>query len=403
MTEPTNTSINLPEPVLVTRLSELRQLVDRLMAEPLVAVDTESNSLYVYQERVCLVQFSIPQGSGSSQEVTDYLVDPLALPDLSLLAPVFADPKIEKIFHAAEYDLVCLRRDYDFDFANLFDTMLAARILGRDGLGLAALLESVFGVQIDKRYQRADWGQRPLPPHMLSYARLDTHYLIELRHRMRAMLEKAGRLALAEEDFHRLCLNARPGSNGSPEPCLNISGVFDLTPQQVAVLLSLCAYRDQMARRFDRPLFKVFGDKTLMAIATTCPTSLDGLRGLPGMSVGQVKRHGIALLQAVQRGLRAEPVRLHRPPRPNDAYLTRLDALRQWRKVAARGLAVESDVVLPRDLMYALAEQNPRRYEELEQVLKYTPWRFEHFGSEIARVLHIRFETVPGEKQQGGA
>jgi ribonuclease D len=379
---------HFPEPILITRLPALYQLAERLLAEPLVAVDTESNSLFAYQERVCLIQFSIPSA--------DYLVDPLALPDLSPLAPVFADPKVEKVFHAAEYDLVCLRRDYDFTFANLFDTMLAARILGREGVGLASLLEAEFGVQLDKRYQRADWGQRPLPPPLLSYARLDTHYLLDLRKRLLTELHTGGRLPLALEDFQRMCVNNYPGHNGSPEPCFSISGVYDLAPQQVAVLKELCQYRDQIALRLDRPLFKVFGDKTLMAIAETCPKALDDLHGLPGMSPKQIKRHGGPLLQAVQRGQRASPIRLSRPPRANDAYLARLDALRQWRKAAAQDMGVESDVVLPKDLMYALAEKNPRKPQDLAEVLFHAPWRLEHFGLDLARILRIRSEPVQG-------
>lgn len=380
---------NLPNPILITRLPALAQMAERLLAEPLVAVDTESNSLFAYQERVCLIQFSIPGA--------DYLVDPLVLPDLTPLAAVFADPKIEKVFHAAEYDLVCLRRDYDFSFANLFDTMLAARILGRGGLGLAALLEAEFGVQLDKRYQRANWGQRPLPQPLLSYARLDTHYLIALRQRLLAELENNGRLALAMEDFQRLSVNNFPATNGSPEPCMSMSGIYDLRPQQVAVLKELCAYRDSVAQRQDSPLFKVMGDKTLLAIAEANPTTLDGLHGLPGMTPKQIKRHGAQILQAVQRGLKAPPIRLSHPPRANEAYLARLDALRQWRKGMAKSLGVESDVVLPRDLMYRLAEKNPRQPQELAEALKFTPYRLEHFGSELARVLRIRNEVPAGE------
>ncbi|MCU0485745.1 MAG: HRDC domain-containing protein [Anaerolineales bacterium] len=382
------TENNLPHPTLITRLPALAGMVERLLQEPIVAVDTESNSLFAYQERVCLIQFSIPG--------MDYLVDPLALPDLTPLGSVFADPKIEKVFHAADYDLLCLRRDYDFTFANLFDTMLAARILGREALGLAALLEAEFGVLLDKRYQRANWGQRPLPAPLLSYARLDTHYLIALRQRLLDALQQAGRLPLAMEDFHRMCLDNYTSSNGSPDPCMNISGIYELEPQKVAVLKELCAYRDQMAQRMDRPLFKVIGDKTLMAIAEACPTSLDGLHGLPGMTPKQIKRHGPQLLQAVHRGLKAAPIRVSHPPRANDAYLLRLDALRQWRKVAGKAMGVESDVVLPRDLMYMLAEKNPRHPQELADLMRIAPYRLEHFGSDLARVLRIRSEPPTG-------
>ncbi len=117
-------------PVLITRPGPLKDLAADLSRQSLVAVDTESNSLHAYREQVCLIQFST--------EETDYLVDPLALDDLSSLGPIFANPDIEKIFHAAEYDLICLKRDFGFQFANLFDTMVAASILGkaRNRIGL---------------------------------------------------------------------------------------------------------------------------------------------------------------------------------------------------------------------------------------------------------------------------
>src|SRR3972149_9442107 len=145
---------SLPEAILITRPADLHQMVDTLSSQPIVAVDTESNSLHAFREQVCLLQFSSPQA--------DYLVDPLALKDLSALAPIFVDEKIEKIFHAAEYDLICLRRDFGFKFLSLFDTMQAARILGYPAVGLDRLLGDKFGVKMDKRHQKADWAARPL-------------------------------------------------------------------------------------------------------------------------------------------------------------------------------------------------------------------------------------------------
>ena len=187
---------NLPAPIVVTHEDTLARMVERLSREPRVAVDTESNSLYAYREQVCLIQFSVPGA--------DYLVDPLAVENLTRLGPLFADGGMEKVFHAAEYDVVCLKRDFNFEFNNLFDTMVAARILGREEVGLGALLEHEFGVKLDKRFQRANWGERPLKGELLAYARLDTHYLLELRDRLYPKLMERGLWALAEEDFRRM-------------------------------------------------------------------------------------------------------------------------------------------------------------------------------------------------------
>jgi ribonuclease D len=365
----------LPEPVLITQPKQLAALVQQLLGEPIIAVDTESNSLYAYQEQVCLVQFSTP--------AADYLVDPLVLLDFSPLSKIFAHPKIEKIFHAAEYDLICLKRDFNLKFANLFDTMLAARVVGRKAVGLGSLLEAEFGIKLDKRYQRADWGQRPLPGNLLDYARMDTHYLIKLRHRLKIELDQSGRWHLAAEDFQRLCnINERdmPAEN---EPNFSVNGSNDLSPQQRAVLLELSKYRDRIARLQDRPLFKVIGNKTLLEIAETCPTRMEDLSELNGMTPRQVKRHGKQLLQAVERGLKADPIQPRRHSKPDDRLLTRLDLLRDWRKEMARKMRVESDIILPRDLMVEIAENNPTCREELAEVMQTAPWRLDQFGEQI--------------------
>ena len=370
----------LSEPI--TRPEALLELVRLLSQQAIVGVDTESNSLFAYQEQVCLIQFSTTEA--------DYLVDPLALADLTPLGVVFADPKIEKVFHAAEYDLLCLKRDFGFSFANLFDTMLAGRILGRKEVGLGAMLEAFYGVQADKRQQRANWGQRPLPAPLLAYASLDTHYLIPLRDRLEVELNEAGLLPLAQEDFQRLCQAESGVHDERRETFWRLSGAHDLTPQQAAVLYELHKYREQAAHLQDRPLFKVMGNQTLVALAGACPASLDDLRGLPGMSHHQIRQHGRAILQAVQKGLAAEPLYPPRQPRPDERYLARLDALREWRKLKAREMGVESDVVLPRDLLYRLASENPFKPQELQAVLHDSPWRLEHFGEQIMEILDSR-------------
>jgi ribonuclease D len=368
-------SEHLPKPILIVQPKALMQMVEQLSDEAILAVDTESNSLYAYQERVCLIQFSTPQD--------DYLVDPLALEDLSPLEALFADPKIEKIFHAAEYDLISMKRDYGFTFENLFDTMQAARILGWEEVGLGSILKAEFDVELNKRLQRANWGKRPLPMDMLAYARLDTHYLIPLRFRMKAELKGNGRWPLAKEDFSRLrYVNGRDPET-TPEPCWRVRGAYDLTPQQAAVLLELCYYRAKMAQRIDRPVFKVIGDQTLLAVAEACPRTRAELQEVHKLSPKQFHRHAEGLLQAVERGLQAKPVRPPRTPRPDDQYLARLDALRDWRKQTAKDMGVKSDVVLPRDVLNAIVGRDPSGMSELAGIMEQVPWRLEHFGEQI--------------------
>jgi ribonuclease D len=369
----------LPKPVMITRPQALSKMANRLGSEPILAVDTESNSLYAYKERVCLIQFSTPQD--------DFLVDPLALNDLSPLEPLFADPKIEKIFHAAEYDLITLKRDFKFNFENLFDTMVAARILGWEEIGLGSILKAEFDVELNKRYQRANWGRRPIPAEMMDYARLDTHYLIPLRFRMKSELKSNGRWPLAEEDFARLRhINGRnPGD--MPEPCWRVRGAYDLTPQQAAVLLKLCYYRREVAKKINRPLFKVIGDKTLLTIAEVCPRSAKELQESSALSQKQYYRHAEGVLQAVADGLAAKPAYPPRSPRPDDEYLARVEALRSWRKNTGKAMQVKSDVILPRDVMNMIAARDPGDKQDLADIMAQVPWRYDRFGDQILAEL----------------
>lgn len=377
----------LQPPIFINKPQALKKLAERLIQHNIVAVDTESNSLYAYREQVCLIQFSTIN--------EDYLVDPLALEDLTPLAPLFASSEIEKVFHAAEYDLLCMKRDFGFHFANLFDTMMAASILGRSEVGLGSMLENEFGVELDKRFQRADWGQRPLPSALLSYARYDTHYLIPLRDKLAVDLQDARRMEIAQEDFYRLAQIGERTINPTTEnswfvtdTCLKISGSYELNPQQAAVLLELCRYRDHVAKTINRPLFKVISDATLLSIAQALPRSPEDLRNLPGMTEGQIRRHGSGILEAVKVGQKSPPYIMTRSPKPDEAYLSRLDELRRWRKETALQLMVKSDVVLPKDLMTALAEQNPRSVDELQPIMQDSPWRLANYGDQILRILN---------------
>lgn len=372
--------MTLPPPHWIADAARLKTLVQTLAREPAVAVDTESNSLYAYREQVCLIQVSIP--------AHDYLIDPLALPDLTPLAALFANPHQQKIFHAAEYDVICLKRDYGFEFANLFDTMVAARTLGWSQVGLAALLEKHFGVKMNKKHQRADWGRRPLARDQLDYARLDVHYLLALRDIMQAELTAAGCLDEAQEEFDRLArLKVEP-------PAVNhnhfwhLNGARDLKPAQAAVLREVYHYRERQAERANRPPFKILSEQTLMEIAQRCPRSPDDLRALSGMTPGQMERHAQALLLAVQHGLAAAPPHPPRQMREADDVRERYDRLHLWRKRKAQARGVESDVILPRDTLWELARRVPRTPADLQTIETLGPWRRATYGTELLKVLN---------------
>ncbi len=346
-----------------------------------MAVDTESNSLYAYREKVCLAQVSIPDA--------DFLIDP-ASADLGALGPMFADASIEKVFHACEYDVISLRRDFGFTFANLFDTMWAARILGWPRVGLADILKARFGATLDKRWQRFNWGQRPLPAQALAYARLDTHYLLRLRDMQLRELRDRDRLDEAREIFDELAQSAAAPRGGAARDngFWRVKGATDLDPAAQAVLRELYLYREREARRLDRPPFKVVGDQTLIEIAQLRPTQLSQLRRVRGMTEGQVARHGRDLLLAVAHGAKAAPPRL--PPRKSIdlAVLERYERLRQWRKRVAAQRGVEIDVVVGNAALMALARRRVRDANDLEGIQGLGAWRRKTYGPAILETLN---------------
>lgn len=375
------TSQTLPPPVWVDQPNAFDHMVADLSAQTCIAVDTESNSLHAFRERVCLIQFSTPQ--------RDYVVDPLVLQDLSSLADIFANPRIQKIFHAAEYDLICLKRDYGFTFANIFDTMQAARIIGYTQVGLDNLLSEKFGVKMDKRHQKADWGARPLSSAQIDYARFDTHYLFQLRDLLEGELREKNRWEIAHEDFALSCHIGDPKDrNHNGSYWKRFAGRKDLSLRELTILSELCVCREHIAERLDRPVFKVISDDMLLEMARKLPEQDVDLAGI-GLSAKQITLWGKEILAAIQRGLEVPLVKRDQPKRPSDAVLRRLEKLKVWRKKAAKEMSVESDVILPKLYLGLLSENPPKSLPELEAVMHESPTRFQKYGAEIYRLVGV--------------
>jgi len=369
-----------PPPAVITSPPQLETLLEALSCQSAIAVDTESNSLYAYQEQVCLIQFSTPDA--------DYIVDPLADFDLSPLACLFADPSVQKVFHAAEYDVRCLKRDFCFRFANMFDTMWAARILGWPRVGLGDVLKENFDVRTNKRYQRYNWGKRPLEPEALAYACLDTHYLLPLRRIQTDALVQQGHWEEAREVFDQVAASKPASHTFDPDDFWRIKGTHDLTGREQAILRQLAIWRDREARRQNRPLFKVLNDHILVALAQTRPRTPKELISIDNLKQYHVRRYGKRILRAIKQGLQARPP--HTPPPPprhSEAEAARFQALRTWRKQVAAGRGVDPDVIISNGVLWELAEQNPRTVEDLSRIEGLGPWKRKAYGEAILRVL----------------
>jgi len=374
------TNINASKPAeahLVTDQETLNQLVERLSLESVLAFDLEADSLHHYTEKVCLIQVS------SASETR--LIDPLASLDVKALAPIFANPAIKKIFHGADYDMRSLYRDFGIEVVNLFDTMIASQFLGESEFGLAALLKKRFGVELDKRYQKADWSKRPFSQEMMEYAMKDTSLLIELYGQLEAELKVKGRLAWVEEESE-LVAGVRSASREGELMCLRFKGASKMKPRELAVLEELLRFRDEKARSADVPPFRILSNDLLRELAEKQPRSNFELVGIHTMSSKLIERLGRGLLLAVAAGLAVPQDKLPQAQSGRRPLLDRLQdervkRLKVWRESKSAQLGLGIGLVANNTLLEALAEPGTPQLALLKR------WQREAFGEELAGVV----------------
>jgi ribonuclease D len=363
----------------------LRALARQLEGSPVIALDTESDSLHSFPEKVCLIQ--VAEGCG-----TISLVDPLALDDLSPLTHVCADPAVVKVFHGASYDLASMKRAFGFEFAAIFDTMIAAQFLGLPELGLASLLEQFFGILPGRSRQRDDWAERPLSPGQEFYAAEDVRHLIRLREQLLLELRRRGRETWVDEECQVLAATPTVPRIFDPEEYVRLKGAKDLDGLGLAVLRELYVAREAWAHEAGRPPFKVLGNESLLRLAAERPRTRESLRKVPGCSPKVVRRYGDGILAAIARGGAIPEAMLPaypraRKPRVPPSVQRRIDALTRWRAAAAEQQGIAIGLLLPRRLVERLAEEAPDNTEALQRIEGLRRWRVEVFGREILAAL----------------
>ena len=381
--------------VMVEDAKELRRVAERLSTKRVIGVDTESDSFYSYKEKVCLVQIS--------DDEADYVIDPLAVSDLSPLAPVMADPDVVKILHGADYDVVCLKRDFGFEFRNLFDTLIAAQLLGLPRVGLADLINANFGIKLDKLYQRHDWSRRPLRTEHVEYARGDTHWLLALRSNFLRKLRRAGRIRHLREECKLIEKREWKGREFDPDGYLSIRGSEKLDDTGKRVLRRLYLYRDGEARKMNRPTFKVIPDSVLVKLAGRRPEGRDALdKAIPSKSAMK-RRHAKGLVQAVRDGLEDDfPIpdkrkkkrggrRPKNQPRPRlrgRAAERAMAELKAWRnELIDSGQGYTPYTTASNSVLKAIASVRPSTLDELRKVPDVRRWQVRDYGEEILAIL----------------
>jgi len=367
---------------IITTPVRLSEVADNLSKQTEIAVDLEMDSLHHYREKVCLVQVST--------RLQSWLIDPLALKSLAPLAAPLANPEIVVVMHGADYDIRSLHRDYGIEVSNLFDTMIAARFLGIAEFGLAALLRARFGIELDKKYQKADWSKRPLSREMCAYAAADTSDLLPLYDQFRAELVQKGRLEWLEEEGRLVC-QARVSEKDGPL-FLYCKGASRLRGHALAIIEELLQMRDRLSELLDRPPFKVLSADTLIEVAENRPRSLQDLSLVKGMTSGQLQRHGAAILSAVERGIETPESRLPRFPRNakkevQERVKERLKNLKSWRERFGAELGLDPGLLAPNWLLEAVADTQGASQEELDAIPGMREWQKRLFGEELARIL----------------
>ena len=348
-----------------------------------IALDTEGASFHRFVDRIYLLQLSTREQTA--------IIDPVPIGRPATLGQLLEDAAVEVVFHDADYDLRLLWQDYGWHIRNIFDTRVAAQLLGILAFGLAALLERYFGVKLDKKFQRADWSMRPLPQGMLDYAAQDTIHLLELRDRMEGDLERAGRLEWAREEFS-LLEGTRWPEEDPANGFMRIKGARDLTRRELAVFRELIPWRDEIARHLDRATFRVIGNEQLLEIARRQPKSRDELAAIKGVPRGLLDSRASELLETIARGVAVPDSALPRFPKAprwdRDAeFDSRVSALKTVRDATATRLDLDPGVLCSRDRLEAVARTNPATHEALETVNELRGWQRALLGEDFLKAL----------------
>ena len=370
---------------LIQDQSRFLRVVDTLRKQPRIAFDLETNGFFRYPERVCLIQIAIPAGRV-------FIIDPLALGDMTPLGDVLSDERVQVILHSGDHDIRSLDRDWGFRVTSLFDTSIAAAFTGMDRLGLATVLESSLGISItkDKKLQRSDWTIRPLKPRALRYAADDVNYLLELAETLKKRLSNLGRLDWVAEESGRIA--AIRYEQPDPETAVfRVKGARHLNTRGLAILKSLVSYREIHTLRVGRPHFRVIPDAALVSIAANPDSSLKKVRGLGRFAHGRLAAD---LREAIRRGQKADP--LKRPVvRRSRTNMTKaqqadarrhLDRLKKWRTAQGKSLTLDPALIWPMRSLKSIAG-SPQDMDEAMHSPEVRHWQRVEFETSLRQVL----------------
>ncbi len=370
-------------PLYLDTVDSVDQFLANLSPVRALALDTEGASFHRFVDRIYLLQLSTDRHEA--------VIDPLPIGKPDRLGALIEDPQVEIVLHDADYDLRLLHQDYGWQVRNLFDTRVAAQLLGIRAFGLAALLEQYFGLKLDKKHQRADWSMRPLTADMLDYAAQDTRHLLGLRDQLHQQLVAKGRWHWAQEEFVR-AETTRWDPDQAENSFLRMKGARDLTRRELARLRELVKWRDAIAAELDRATFRVAGNETLLDLVRLAPTSRDALFAVKGFPRGMNDARAQEALQAIACGNTVAEAELPRFPKgarwDREAdFDDRVARLKAVRDIVATDLDLDPGVLCSRDRMEAVARRRPRHVDDLQELPELRKWQAEVLGPGFVKAL----------------
>jgi len=362
----------------------LKEVVPELKKSNILSVDLEADSMFNFQEKVCLIQIAVPG--------LNLVVDPLKITNLALLKSLFADKKTQKIFHGADYDIRSLFRDFGFEVNNLFDTELACRFLGAHESGLDAVLRDRFNIRLDKRFQRKDWSKRPLSEEMFEYAARDVLHLQALAEILQKELKEKGRYDWVIEEC-KLLSQVRPANSNHEPLFIRCKGAGRLDRRSLAVLEKLLQFRIKSAEKKNRPVFKIMSNLSLLKLSIDRPRSIKKLQNLNVLSERQVSMYGESLIAAVKNGMEISEKKLPIYPRKKAPVLKpeipgRIKIIKEWRDQIAEELHIDPTMLFNKVMMTAIAAKKPENLRSLGEVDGIRNWQKKEFGKEIIKILN---------------
>ena len=363
----------------------MEALIERIGAVERVALDTEADSLHNYFEKVCLIQLSLGDGH--------YIVDPLAGLELSEFLAALAGKPL--ILHGGDYDLRMMRASMGFrPGSEVFDTMIAAQLLGIEQIGLAALIERFFGIMIEKAGQKSDWSRRPLSEKQLSYAVNDTRFLEPLAERLGSELSERGRLEWHEESCRAMVQSTGHDKSRDPDEAWRINGAGRLTRRQLAYLKELWHWRDEHARRANRPPFMIFGNQQIFELITWVE-SHPGMALQLGPKLPRNIRDSLltTLEDAISRAAGMseaqwpERKRGERVAALSADGLKKLNALRSECARIAKELEIAASTLAPKAALEAIARSQARTVDEIMECGRLLRWQAELVQGAVGKSL----------------